>query len=153
VLHAFTLYLPVSSPSSLPLDPDVVVAPEADAAQEPDDSVDDLALAAEQPGKHPHFEHSDIAYSLLSIACIRIVTATALPTLLHSLFNCNLHLIPACYPKLLSLGWVELYQRPIYPDCPAGFSEDPFNGIEDQTWAPHITTLPLVARLRRDSIE
>ena len=48
------MYLPVSFPSSLPLDPDVAVASEADAAQEPDDPVADLALAAEQPGK-PHF--------------------------------------------------------------------------------------------------
>ena len=45
------MHLCVSSPSSLPIDPDVVVAPEADAAQEPDDPVADLAFAAEQPGK------------------------------------------------------------------------------------------------------
>src|SRR3989337_4334809 len=46
--------------------------------------------------------------------------------LLHSLLICSLLLIPACYPKLLSIGWVEPYQRPTCPDCPAGFSEDPF---------------------------
>ena len=72
VLHhccVFTCFLPLSS---LSVDPDTDVAPEIDAAQEPDDAVDDLALAVEQTGKHPHFEHSDIAYSLLSIACIRI---------------------------------------------------------------------------------
>ena len=65
MLHAFTVHLCVSSPSSLPIDPDVAVAPEADAAQEPDDSVADLALAAEQPGKPP-LEHFDIAYSYFS---------------------------------------------------------------------------------------
>jgi hypothetical protein len=43
----FVVYLSVSSPSSLSIDP------ETDAAQEPDDTVDDLAFAAEQPGKPP----------------------------------------------------------------------------------------------------
>ena len=47
------VYLFVSSLSSSPIDPGVDVAPEVDAAQEPDDSVDNLALAAEQPGKPP----------------------------------------------------------------------------------------------------
>jgi hypothetical protein len=102
-------------------------------------TVEDLALAIKQTGKHPHFDHAYIAYSLLSYACIRIAAAAALPILMHSLFICNLHLIPACYPKLLSIGWVEPYQRPTCPDCPAGVSEDPCNGIEDQTWTPHIT--------------
>jgi hypothetical protein len=55
VLHAFTLYLPVSSPSSLSLDADADLVPEVDAAQEPDDAADDLALAVEQTGKHPPF--------------------------------------------------------------------------------------------------
>ena len=89
VLHLFALCLPVSSPSFLSVDPDVDVAPEADAAPEydyvPDDTVDDQPLAPEQTGKHPHFEHSDIAPSLLSHACIRIAAATALPILMHSL--------------------------------------------------------------------
>jgi hypothetical protein len=53
------VYLFVSSSSSLSIDPDVDVAPETDAAPEydyvPDDTVDDLVLAAEQPGKHPPF--------------------------------------------------------------------------------------------------
>jgi hypothetical protein len=43
----------VSSPSSLSIDPDTDVVPETDTAQEPDATVDDLALAAEQPGKPP----------------------------------------------------------------------------------------------------
>src|SRR3990170_7335592 len=68
-----------------------------------------------------------------------VTAAVTILCLLHSLFICSLLLIPACYPKLLSIGWVEPYQRPTCPDCPAGFSEDPCNGIEDQTWAPHIT--------------
>ena len=66
------MYLLVSSPSSLSVEADADLVPEVDAAQEPDDAADDPALAVEQTGKHPHFEHSDIAYSLLSIACIRI---------------------------------------------------------------------------------
>ena len=49
------MYLFVSSPSSLSLDLGTDVAPETDAAQEPDDTVDDLAFAAEQPVKHPPF--------------------------------------------------------------------------------------------------
>src|SRR3989337_2058094 len=66
--------------------------------------------------------------------------AVAILYLLHSLFTCNLLLVPACYPKLFSIGWVEPYQRPTCPDCPAGFSEDPSNGIEDQTRASHVTS-------------
>jgi hypothetical protein len=68
-----------------------------------------------------------------------VTAAVTILYLLHSLFTCNLLLIPTCYPKLLSIGWVEPCQRPTCPDCPAGFSEDPCNGIEDQTWAPHLT--------------
>ena len=67
---------------------------------------DDQPLAPEQTGKHPHFEHSDIAHSLLSHACIRIAAATALPILMYSLFIVTC-LLPSAYPKLLSLGWVE----------------------------------------------
>src|SRR3990170_3325672 len=69
-----------------------------------------------------------------------VTAAVTILYLLHSLFNCSLLLIPACYPKLFSIGWVEPYQRPTYPGCPAGFSKDPSNGIEDQTQAPHITS-------------
>jgi hypothetical protein len=52
VLLTFSVYLFVSSPSSLLVDPDTDVVPETDAAQEPEDTIDDFALAAEQPGKH-----------------------------------------------------------------------------------------------------
>src|SRR3990170_7076086 len=48
----------------------------------------------------PPFEHSDIAHSLLSHACIRIAAATALPILMHSMFivtcSCYLLLILNC---------------------------------------------------------
>ena len=101
------MYLLVSSPSSLSVDADAELVPEVDAAQEPDDAADDLALAVEQTGKHPHFEHSNIAYSLPSYACTRCYCCCYYPTLLHSLFTCNLLLIHTCYPKLLSIGWVE----------------------------------------------
>jgi hypothetical protein len=53
VLHMFAMYLSVSSPSSLSVDPATDAVPETDAAQEPDNTVDDLAFAVEQPGKHP----------------------------------------------------------------------------------------------------
>src|SRR3990170_3544846 len=69
-------------------------------------TIKDPAFAVEQTGKHPHFEHSDIAHSLLSHACTRIAAATALPILMHSLFIVTC-LLPTAYPKLLSLGWVE----------------------------------------------
>jgi hypothetical protein len=49
------VYLFVSSPSSLSLDPDTDVVPEADAAPEVDYALDDQTLAAELPGKHPPF--------------------------------------------------------------------------------------------------
>jgi hypothetical protein len=51
----FAVYLSASSPSFLSVDPGTDAVPETDAAQEPDDSVDDLAFATEQPGKHPPF--------------------------------------------------------------------------------------------------
>jgi hypothetical protein len=57
----FVVYLFVSSPSSLLVDPDTDVVPEADAAPETDYTVDDPAFATEQPGKHPPFEHAYIA--------------------------------------------------------------------------------------------
>jgi hypothetical protein len=51
----FVVYLSVSSPSSLLLDVDTDVVPEADAAPEYDYAPDDQTLAAELPGKHPPF--------------------------------------------------------------------------------------------------
>jgi hypothetical protein len=55
------LYLSVSSPSSLSIEPGT------DAAPEIDDTVDDLAFAAEQPGKHPPLSMpiSPILFSLV----------------------------------------------------------------------------------------
>jgi hypothetical protein len=63
----------ISSPSSLSVDPDTDVVPETDATQEPDVTVDDLALAAEQPGKHPPFEHTDIAYSFSLMLALELL--------------------------------------------------------------------------------
>ena len=71
MLHLFALYLPVSSPSSLSVDPDADVASEADAAPEydyvPDDSVDNQPLAPELAGKHPilSIPISPILFSLM----------------------------------------------------------------------------------------
>ena len=53
VLHMFAVYLSVSSPSSLSVDLGTVVVLETDAALKTDDTTDDPAFAAEQPGKHP----------------------------------------------------------------------------------------------------
>ena len=96
------VYLFVSSPPFFPVDPETA----SDAQVIDYFTVEDLALAVEQTGKHPLFEHSDIAHSLLSHACTRIAAATALPILMHSLFIVT-YLLPTAYPKLLSLGWVE----------------------------------------------
>jgi hypothetical protein len=77
----------VSSPPFFPLD----LETDDDALVIDYFTVEDLALAIKQTGKHPHFDHAYIAYSLLSYACIRIAAATALPILMHSLF------IVSCY--------------------------------------------------------
>jgi hypothetical protein len=60
----------VSSPSSLSLDPDAV--PGTDVAPEIDDTVDDLAFAAKQPGKPP-LEHPDIAYSFFLMLALELL--------------------------------------------------------------------------------
>ena len=59
-------YLLFLSPSSSP------IAPEADAAQETDDTTDDPSFAAELPGKQPPLDAC--LYHLFSLppACIRI---------------------------------------------------------------------------------
>ena len=101
-MHLLLCIYIVSSPPFSPLDPET----DNDALVVDYFTVEDPALAIKQTGKHPHFEHSDIAYSLLSHACIRIAAATALPILMHSLFIVTC-LLPTAYPKLLSLGWVE----------------------------------------------
>jgi hypothetical protein len=49
----FAVYLFVSSPFSLSVDPDTDVIPVVDATPEVDYTVEDKAFAAEQPGKHP----------------------------------------------------------------------------------------------------
>jgi hypothetical protein len=67
------VYLSVSSPSSLSIDPDTDVVPEADAAPEPEDTIDNLALAAEQPGKPPPFDHPDIAYSFSLMLALELL--------------------------------------------------------------------------------
>ena len=69
------VYLSVSSPSSLSVEPDTNVAPETDAAPVIGYTPDDSSLAAELPGKQTPLEHAYIAYSLLSYACIRTATA------------------------------------------------------------------------------
>jgi hypothetical protein len=72
VLHLFACIYTVSSPSSLSVDPDTDIVPEADAGLEPDATVDDLALAAEQPGKPP-LEHTDIAYSFSLMLALELL--------------------------------------------------------------------------------
>jgi hypothetical protein len=81
----------VSSPSSSPVDPEAA----ADAAVIDYVTDDSSSFSAELPGKHPHFEHAYIAYSLLSYACIRTATATVFLYLLHSL------IIVTCLATLL----------------------------------------------------
>ena len=78
VLHMFVVYLFVSSPCSLLVDPDTDIVLETDAAQEPDDTVDDLAFAAEQPGKHPPLS-MPISPILLSL----VLALELLPLLLY----------------------------------------------------------------------
>jgi hypothetical protein len=63
----FAVYLFVSSPSSLSVDPGT------DAAQEPDDTVDDRAFGAEQPGKNPSVEHAYIAYSFSLMLALKLL--------------------------------------------------------------------------------
>jgi hypothetical protein len=72
VLHMFAVYLSVSSPSSLSVEPDTDVAPETDDTPVIGYTPDDPSLAAELPGRQPPLEHAYIAYSLLSTACTRI---------------------------------------------------------------------------------
>ena len=61
------VYLFVSSPPFFPVDPET-----ADDALEIDYfTVGDSFSFAEQPGKQNPLDHSDIAYSILSYACIR----------------------------------------------------------------------------------
>jgi hypothetical protein len=86
VLHMFAMYLSVSFPSSLSVDPGTDVVPETDAAPEIDDPTDDPAFAAEQPNKNPPFEHAYIAYSFSLLLALEFATAWSYPILMHSLF-------------------------------------------------------------------
>ena len=79
VLHMFDVYLSISSPSSLSVDPDTDVVPETDAAPKIDYASTDQTFAAELPGKHPPFEHADIAYSFSLMLALVIAAATAYP--------------------------------------------------------------------------
>jgi hypothetical protein len=82
----FAVYLSVSSHSSLSVDPGTVAVPETDAPPEIDYAPDDQTFAAELPGKHPPFEHADIAYSFSLMLALEIVVVTAFLYLMHSLF-------------------------------------------------------------------
>jgi hypothetical protein len=77
VIAFVAMYLFVSTPSSLSVDPDTEEAPRTATPMTP--------FAAELPGTQPPLEHADIAYSLLSCACISIAAVTALPILMHDL--------------------------------------------------------------------
>ena len=85
VLHMFAVYLSVSSPSSLSIDPDTDVVPETDAAPEIDYAPDDQTFAAKLPGKHPHLEHADIAYSFSLMLALELLLLLFILFLLHSL--------------------------------------------------------------------
>jgi hypothetical protein len=68
VLHKFAVYLSVSSPSSLSVDPSTDVVPKTDAAPETGYTVDDPSLAAELPGKHPPLNMT--ISPILSLFCL-----------------------------------------------------------------------------------
>ena len=68
LLHLYALYL-LFLPPLLSGDPETEDAPVIDYG------VDDPSFLPEQPGKPTPFDHSDIAHSLLSYACIRTATA------------------------------------------------------------------------------
>ena len=63
------LFLPPSSS---------LIAPETDAAQETDDTTDDPAFAAEQPGKQNPLDHSYIAYSFSLLLALEFAAAIVL---------------------------------------------------------------------------
>jgi hypothetical protein len=75
----FAVYLSVSSPSSLSVDPDTDVVPETGAAPEIDYAPDDQTFAAKLRGKHPPFEHADIAYYFSLMLSLEIVAPTTYP--------------------------------------------------------------------------
>ena len=74
------------------------VDPETDDAPVIDYGVDDPSFLPEQPGKPTPFDHSDIAHSLLSYACIRTATAFLYdPILMHSLLLLLLSYLTCLY--------------------------------------------------------
>ena len=85
VLHMFAMYLFVSSPSSLSLDPDTDVVPEADAAPRYDYAVDDQILAAELPGKQTPLFILISPISFPFLLALEFFATTAIPILMHSL--------------------------------------------------------------------
>jgi hypothetical protein len=83
----FVVYLLVSSPSSLSVDHDTNIVPEADTSPESDYTVDDPSLAAKLPSKHPPpLEHANIAYSFSLMLALEIAIVTAFLYRMHSLF-------------------------------------------------------------------
>jgi len=123
-----------------PVDPETDAAPMIDYV---DDNTS--SFSTELPGKPNPLDHFDIAQLFLSHACIRFCYCYWLLLFWCIACFCTCYCYLPAYPKLLSIGWIVIYQwPPLCPDCPAGLSEDPINGIEDQAPAPHITS-PLVA--------
>ena len=86
VLHMFAVYLSVSSPSSLSVEPDTDAAPETDATPVIGYTPDDQVFAAELPGKQPPLTHAYITYSFSLLLALEIATALFNPILMHSLF-------------------------------------------------------------------
>jgi hypothetical protein len=81
----FAVYLSVSSPSSLSVEPDTDVAPETDAARVIGFTPDDQTLAAELPGKQPplNMPISPILFSLM--LALELLLLSGIPILMHSL--------------------------------------------------------------------
>ena len=79
-----------------------LVDPETDGAPVTDYVSDDPSSStAELPGKQTPIDHSDIAHSLLSYACIRTAISSYDPIMMHSLF-----LLPAFMPYLFILNFL-----------------------------------------------
>jgi hypothetical protein len=74
----FAVYLSVSSPSSLSVEPDTDVAPETDAAPVTGYTPDDQAFTAELPGKQPPLTQAYITYSLFPLLALEFATVIVL---------------------------------------------------------------------------
>ena len=81
----FAVYLSVSPPSSLSVEPDTDVAPETDAAPVIGYTPDDQAFTAELPGKQPplNMPISPILFSLM--LALELLLLSGIPILMHSL--------------------------------------------------------------------